>query len=498
MWIRRLRSGMRARRVSESARRPAPERASPSSQPSGAVQAFAWALVLALAVGIAPAGAADRPAGPQAGASPLRVVPIVLTGEPSPGLAGGVVAPRLEASLINAGGDVACAGWVDLPGGRNEKARCLWVGRPGDMRLAATSKDPGFSSSRFFLLDNRYVVFEGRYSTRHSSGSAVFGFGLDGLRRCPAGPFLNGLTNLLVRPDGVAIMSDIYAAEIISWQAGSAPSTLVHSGDPAPGMPGTGIVLAVATPGGICAAGPYVMFWAGLRGPGVERLGWNPSGVWLRGPSGLSLVTALGIRPADGVPPPARAVRPLDVDATGRTAVLVDAGVWIGQPGNLKLVPDATWAAPVWLLSEGRAMYANHENRLMVGNGTDKGTILVPEADISDVKRLSVSPSGNLAWVNGDSRGVRSLFVCVGGRVRTLLWEGQPVEVGPGDVRVISKGGIRLARDFDSGSSTAVGPEGWRTFSSINDRGEVAVTLQFDAELGVRDRSEGVVLLRVP
>jgi hypothetical protein len=501
MWLQTQWLATRGKRVLEIARWPSPGREILRNRPPRAVLAFGLALVLAFA-SIATPGAADPAAAPQEDAGPMHLVPILLTGAPSPGIAGGVVLQRLGAPLINAGGDVACTGIVKTG---KEKVECLWVGRPGDLRLAATSEGkemPFRPNDRFYLADNRYAVF---LSSRNNF-TKVFGFGSDGLHRCPAGPF-HGWVNFQVTPDGVAIIGETGEAGLVCWRAGSDPSTLVHLGDPAPGMPGTGIVFAGFPQGGLCAAGSYVMFWAYLEGPGIEQMGQNPSGVWLHGPSGLALVTAVGIQPADGFPPAGRGARPLDVDATGRIALQENAGsggkVWIGQLGNMKPVLDASPDTPVWLLSDGRAVYASREKCLVVGNGIDKGAILVPAEnatfgrDFSITTQMSVSPSGNVAWVGPDAQGGRSLFVCVGGRLRTLLRPGQSVEVGPGDVRVISRNrGISLARDLLP--TSACSQTEWRTFTSINDRGDVAVTLQFDAELGVRDRSEGVVLLQVP
>ncbi|MBK7670107.1 MAG: hypothetical protein IPJ24_01780 [bacterium] len=213
----------------------------------------------------------------------MRVVPIILTGEPSPGMPGGVVLQRLGAPLINAGGDVACSGIVQAG---KEKVQCLWVGRPGALRLAATSegKDIPFTPySRHYLANDGYAVFE----SRRGNFAKVLGFGPDGLHHCPAGP-LHGTTSMLVTLEGRAVIAESKEIGLVSWQAKSAPITIAHVGDLAPGMPGNGLVFGGFPERGLSAAGSYVVFWSYLKGPGIEQMGRGPSGIWLHGPTGLT------------------------------------------------------------------------------------------------------------------------------------------------------------------------------------------------------------------
>lgn len=477
------------------------------------ILALISALTLALTLSIAhPCAAAPKPAPKPArstAAPPnetaVSLVPIVLTGEPSPGMSGAVVLQRLGAPLINASGDVACCGIVKQG---KEKVECLWVGRPGKLRLAANSEDkekPYRPNYHFYLADKGYLLFE---SARNHT--MVYGFGPRGLSRCPVGPYGSfGSTNFQATPEGVAIMNGWGATgetRLVCWPAGSEPTTLVRLGDAAPGMPGDGIVIAGFTRDAICAAGVYVMFSAFVKGPGVPRGGMRAT--WLSGPSGISLVTPDGHPPRDPSPQWAPSVWPLDVDATGRIAIRVEpvsgaSQVWIGTNGSMKPIADAAMGTPVWLLDDGRALYLSNENGLVAGNGIDKSATLIPagipgaggESIMNIATSMSVSPAGNLAWVGADGQGTESLFVYADGKVRTLLSAGQSVQVGPDDRRIISgTRGICLANDL---LPTSPSPGGWRTFSSINDSGAVVVTLQFDAQLGVRDPSEGVFLLQV-
>ena len=312
----------------------------------------------------------------------VPTIPFALSGEPAPGAPDrtflGFGPPAIHDS-----GQIIFGGYLDPSDPDNDLG--LWVGTPGDIRLAVREGDiaPG-TGGRLF------------------EGFAPYD---NGTRLTPYHPQMNGVGEITFRG---ALKGDEPREGGGIW-AGSPGSLALIAlvGEPAPGLPGR--TFRVFNQPYIDEAG-NVLFGAGLDD--------YTQSLWHSGPNGLTVLMARGL-PAPGLPLHSyyhMSDRNYSLDPQGHvlfTAEVSDSvgnrmkGVWTGAPDNLELLVVQGDTAPelgvpftdvfgIQSRSDGAALVvgaiqSNHTEGLWIG--VPGNLTLVPE-----VRRGDPAPGTGLAF----------------------------------------------------------------------------------------------------
>jgi hypothetical protein len=147
---------------------------------------------------------------------------------------------------------------------------------------------------------------------------------------------------------------------------------------------------------------------------------------------------------------------------------------WLGRPGGIRAL-DASYHGVAAPLDSGSLFFSlgSGSHALLQPDGVE--TVLFAE----DGLELELHPGGRVA-----AQGREGLFGGTLDELSPILAGGDPVQVAPGDVRKITRNGIRKA------GVQAPGGQTW-----FNGRGEILLWLEFEPEEGVRERTSGLFLL---
>ena len=392
--------------------------------------------------------------------------------------------------LLNEQGEVAFWSCLTGPGVDETTQAGIYAGRPGDLRQVVRAGDlaPGLNGLRF-----------------------RFGYSGDCWSRPPFvfndhGQLALGLR--LSNPDGTP-------ADLRGIWTGFGPplEQVILNGDPAPGIPGATMDMAsgisewtvsLSNGGEVGFVAHYV------PGPAI--------GTWMGMPGALALVAQEGMQ-APGVEPGIE-ISHLGIydrvmaNHTGRVVIQADLaggpaydrGVWAGYPGELQLVARAGWSAPApegcvyrffeppclnrngqvafnVLLGGGPAgmegICAGYCGRLrmlawegMAPPGLPEGVVIENLGPFMTMNRRG--QVAFKAWLDGPGvTGENGDTLWVGnpdGSLVLVARTGDPVELAPGDVRILRLIELPLTAGGEDGRSRAFNDHGRLVFGAALDR----------------------------
>lgn len=239
--------------------------------------------------------------------------PIVVTGQPAPGLDEGVYFQALGAGVINNQGQVLFSAILNGPLVGSENNDSLWIWEDGQLHLVLQEGSPAPGTPGG-------VVFGGISS--HAFDDIVFND--------------QGEFGFKTKVDGPGITSD---NDFGIWATNAGQLTLVaREGDRAPGTP-DGVVFSNVAQIDVLGATGMVNVLGHLTGPGVDPS--NSYGMWVGSPGSLELLFRAG-SPLPGVDGTMKVVGVPSANSSGSIAIgvlaLVGAenigGIWAGPPAN--------------------------------------------------------------------------------------------------------------------------------------------------------------------
>ncbi len=468
----------------------------------------------------------------------IALQPVVLTGRPAPGLAADRTfqslagrQPAFAGVMVNARGQVlVLAAYSD---GNKGTGQGLWLGPPGGLRrvVCVGDKLPGAEPLEVVALQSPHlneagdVVFQANVKSARKTLRTIwfvrqekfFPVAIEG-EPAPGvadAVYSERLSCVAVGPTGTLVLVDDSPKTAGVWLGLPGQMALVaRAGMPAPGA-GDGVVFERFGKPRMSNAG-HVVFAARLRGKGVTER--SDSGIWCGQPGRIELLASEGevapgaeVRFADLAQIGGEQASDLAVNGNGLVAFRAAGGIWVGTPGRLQPAgaerAGAAGAKQPRLTFDGRSGLAlTNDDRLVVWSSSAIWT--GPAGELRPVLR-----KGDAA--PGVSHAVFESFADVwptaAGRVAVLatlpkgagrgIWAGPPeglqlivlegagVTLAPNDTRAITPGSLTLAAGLTPADRHANAPS--------NDHGYVVCRMAFEAERGVRDRSEGVFLAKL-
>ncbi len=477
------------------------------------------------------------------------LTPVAMEGDQAPGFPGGACftraggkQPAFRSVRVNSSGQVAF--FASIPG----HGSGIWTGRPGDLKLVVRSGDgKGFKPSpqsfhfddkgqvtffvqsqkeiaglwRFDGSELRQLVFQKPKAKRKKRKKKSTVRELPGNAPCieTKAPFVLG------RQGEIAIRATTpgpKAGNAIWHGTGDDLEPVVAIGDPAPGMPGSGVVFTDLFP--LITKGEYVLFKAALSGPGIGRSDYH--GLWIHGSEGIRLVALLDCRAfaevastsfTDAVTGAASCPAALNADGVvafvGRTSGH-ERGLWVGQAGVCRVAcrKDGTkvtgyvkdFERLILLLHDNGGLLVNRGVEIL--HGQPDSLAVVPTMPripaVSMVPRMLrgyfVSAGGLLAANAALRDGHSSAWIGRPDDMRLILRAGDAVILPSGDRREIARNGIDLRGPLHclyDGDSLGLVVANDQT--ALNDAGALAVRLTFAAVPGKHDMEQGLFLLDV-
>jgi hypothetical protein len=415
-------------------------------------------------------------------------------GMPAPGTPVGVNFSLVTDPELNNAGNIAFRSVLTGTGVNANNSQGYWSTTPGSLQLIARSgtQPPGTSGDAAFLNMNQIsmnetgeVVFS---ATLRGTGISLFND--DGIWWQGSGPLAlvvrqTGLA--AVAPDGltytnigkpafndagvVAFFSGVEGpgfdevVNIALWRGHPDSRTLVlRTGMPAPGTE-SGVEFEDFSFGapGMNASG-QLAFLASVAGPGVIDV--DSQGVWSQGSGTLSLVARSGAQ-APGAP-------------TGE--VFYDfyspSLVYINNAGHTTFYATLATIAPDGTPTEsGQGIWTDRSGSLevvavdgMSAPGMPPGVLF--GNDMNSIVHNQLGQTAFFASLTGtgiDSTNDGGIWATgIDGELELLVREGQLLEVGPSDLRIV--GSVFLWSDEGSGNSRNTG---------FNDRGQIALRATF-------------------
>jgi len=444
--------------------------------------------------------------------APGGVALLAREGNPAPDTAVGVnyafLGDLLTHPPLNAAGQSAFVASITGTGITNANNGGVWSGGPGSVTLLARKEDPAPGTAAgitYFDFTNSSNVLsrpainaagQSAFSAKTTdTGVGATGSGLwsgasgsVALLARAGGPAPGTATGVnfglfFGNPPLNAAGQSAFAASVAGpgvtvanssgvWLGAPGSVTLLaRGGDPAPGTT-AGINYASVGSATLNSAGRSV-FVASVIGPGVTSA--NDDGIWLGAPGSVALLA----RGGDHAPGTAAGVnysgffgQSITLNAAGRSAFVAqvtgpgvtnanDDGLWSGEPGSL-----------VKVFYEGEAAPGAGANTFF--GGFNGGTVDSPFA-LNDRGELVFLDHLTGSGVTGNTGSL--WFSDAAGALSLIVRQGDPLQVGPGDMRIIS------SLSFEGGSGDEDGfPSGF------NDLGQITFWAAFT------DGSQGIFI----
>lgn len=245
---------------------------------------------------------------------------------------------------------------------------------------------------------------------------------------------------------------------------------LAQVGQAAPGLPGNGTlkITGIQPPQSGCLSGDQSLLQLAYSGPGGAG-----QGVWLASPSSLDLIARDGAA--------------VGIGGSGVVCIIEGQKVLAGRPGGLVELHNLGSRPAVSLLDDGRLVVVASDRsgvptEIRIGPPEALMPLRMP-ADPSNqpagiFSGPLTSPAGVMAFVGSThaASGAPTVTLYAGRpeSLRPILSSGQRITVAPGNERTL----------------------GYIYLSAVNDRGEILISADLEAELGITDKSKGLFLVR--